>query len=80
MEDLSRDVIKRLDALLGLALTRSAESSENSLPASCEYLRNLGFSNREIAGVLGKSVHHIEVVASQLLRKGKIKKQPGKRG
>ena len=77
MQENTRMLVRRLDALLGLALTRLGHKDENSLSANVCYLRNLDFSNSEIGAILGKTTHHIEVEASRLARKGKIKKQKG---
>ncbi|MCH7986509.1 MAG: hypothetical protein IH847_07990 [Acidobacteria bacterium] len=78
MQELNERIVKRLDALLGLALTRLSNETEKSLTEHVCYLRNFDFSNKEIAAILGKTVHHIEVEASKLARQGKIKKQRGK--
>ncbi len=79
MDDPNQSIVKRLDALLGLALTRKCGDVEPSLAASVRYLRTLGFSNGEIAAILGKTIHHIEVEVSKLARKRELKKLRGSR-
>jgi hypothetical protein len=71
-------VVERLDALIGLALAQGGDD-RMSLEESCRYLRNLDFSNQEISRILGKSLHHIEVIAAKLVGQGKIAKQKGRR-
>lgn len=79
MDNANEQVVRRLDALLGLALTRFGRNEERTLSENVRYLRNLEFSTMEIAAILGKSLHHIEVEASKLARQGKVKRHRGKR-
>ena len=73
MKEPDDKIVKRLDALLGIALTR-LKDQKGSMEENVRYLRTLGFSNTEIAGILGTTIHSVEVVASKLIRQGKLKR------
>lgn len=77
MEKVEDKLVKRLDALLGIAMTRLGDPKNASLAENVRYLRSLDFTNGEIAAILGKSVHHIEVEVSKLVRQGKVSKLKG---
>jgi hypothetical protein len=77
VENIENSLAKRLDARLGIALTRFGNQESASLAENIKFVRGMDFTNKEIATILGKSVHHVEVEASKLVRQGKLKKQKG---
>lgn len=74
MNEAEDKIVKRLDALLGIALSRLGNTEGGSTEENIRYLRSRGSSNSEIANILGTTLHYVEVVASKLLRQGKIRR------